>query len=228
MGYGRTSGDYNRYGTGPTRRAVQLTAYVNEIGPLAHPVSGNGQHHRQMRPVLAHSDSMTHIEDIFTRQDHYQPSDPIDCNPFTADDALFDTQLLDCRVCPTANRAALLFEMRTAECFPKGNAAVLVVHGLQSFRWDGILTDRSLTAFSVQEYKPSVVAGTGVRLDLGFFPHGDLSVAGDRADFHLLEVPSIPQAPPNYSERNLGQVRDGLPWWDSSCTVLQSCTTSST
>ncbi|MFD8917650.1 hypothetical protein ACFV0Y_07510 [Streptomyces sp. NPDC059569] len=168
------------------------------------------------------------IEDIFTRQDRYQPSEPIDRDPFTEDDALFDTQLLDCRVCPTTNRAALLFEMRTAEWFPKGNSAILVVHGLQSFRWDGAPTRRPLMAFSVQEYKPSVDADGGVRLGLGFFPDGDLTVAGDRADFYLLEVPGIPQAPPNYSEQNLGQVRDGLPGWDSPCVILQSCTTSNT
>lgn len=168
------------------------------------------------------------IEGIFTRQDQFQSTGPIDCDPFTQDDALFDTQLLDCRVCPTTNRVALLLEMRTAEFFPQGNAAVLVIHGLQAFHWEGTLTGRPLTAFSVQEYK-SVIASSGeVRLDLGFFPGGSLSVAGDRADFYLLDVPGIPQAPPNYTERTLSQVRDGLPWWDSSCTVLQACTTTST
>lgn len=171
---------------------------------------------------------MTLIEDIFTRQCNYQPSEPIDCDPFTEDDALFDAQLLDCRVCPTSNRSALLFEMRTAERFPRGNASLLIVHGLQSFHWDGTSTGRPLMAYSVQEYKESVVAGGEVRLDLGFFPDGDLTLVGVRADFYLLEVPGIPKAPPNYSERNLGQVRDGLPWWDSSCTVLQSCTTNNT
>ncbi|MEU2777243.1 hypothetical protein ABZ646_31185 [Streptomyces sp. NPDC007162] len=171
---------------------------------------------------------MTLIEDIFTRQDRYEPAGPIDSDPFRDDDALFDAQLLDCRVCPTSNRAALLFEMRTAEQFLSGNGAVLIVHGLQSFHWDGSATHRPLMAFSVQEYKPSLNADCGVRLNLGFFPDGDLSVAGDRADFYLLEVSGIPQAPPNYSQRNLGQVRDGLPWWDSPCTVLQSSTTSST
>ncbi|MFJ5309770.1 hypothetical protein [Streptomyces sp. NPDC088350] len=171
---------------------------------------------------------MTLIEDIFARQNHYHPAEPVDCDPFREDDALLDAQLLDCRVCPTSNRAALLFEMRTAEQFSRGNGAILVVHGLQSFHWDGAPMHRPLTAFSVQEYKPSVTADNGVRLNLGFFPDGALSVAGDRADFHLLEVPGIPQAPPNYSQRNLGQVVDRLPWWGSACTVLQSSTTSST
>ncbi|WP_430379264.1 hypothetical protein [Streptomyces sp. B1-3] len=169
---------------------------------------------------------MTLIEDIFTRQDRYQPTEPIDCDPFREDDALFDAQLLDCRVCPTSNRAALLFEMRTAEQFPSGNGAILIAHGLQSFHWDGAPTHRPLMAFSVQEYEPSVRADGGVRLNLGFFPEGVLSIVADRADFHLLEVPGIPQAPPNYSERDLGQVLDELPWWSSPCTVLQSSTTS--
>ncbi|MEV6439829.1 hypothetical protein [Streptomyces anulatus] len=167
---------------------------------------------------------MTSIEEIFTRQDPFRSSEPIVCDPFTQDDALFDTQLLDCRVCPTSNRAALLLDMRTAEWFPMGNAAILVVHGLQSFHWAGSSTGQPLMAFSVQDSKPSVAAGR-FRLDLEFFPDGNLSVVGGRADFYLLEVHGIPQAPPNYTERNLDQVRYGLPWWNSPCTMLQSSTT---
>lgn len=82
-------------------------------------------------------------------------------------------------------------------------------------------------AVSVQEYEPSVSAEGGVRLNLGFLPDGGLSVVADRADFYLLEVSGIPQASPNYSEGNLGQVGSGLPWWDSRCTVLQSFSRSS-
>ncbi|MGF1344557.1 hypothetical protein ACQSMD_31345 [Streptomyces flavovirens] len=169
---------------------------------------------------------MISIEDIFSQQDGYLSSAPVDCDPFKDPDALFDVQLLDCRVCPTSNSAALLLEMRTAEYFSEGNAAILIVRGLREFHWDGATVNR-LMAFSVQEYSFSEQASGGAKIKLGFFPSGDLVLEGVQADFYLLEVSGIPKAPPNYTERKLGEIRKELPWWDSDCTVLQSCTTSS-
>ncbi|TGN78024.1 hypothetical protein E5083_12545 [Streptomyces bauhiniae] len=77
---------------------------------------------------------MLRIEDLFTSEEHREAPQPADRDPLREPDALFDAQLLDARVCPTANRAALLFDTRTAEWFPDGNAALLVVHGLKSFQ----------------------------------------------------------------------------------------------
>ncbi|WP_406329887.1 hypothetical protein [Streptomyces sp. NBC_00203] len=169
---------------------------------------------------------MTLVENVFTSQDYRQAPEPIDWDPLKEQDALHDAQLLDCRVCPTANRAALLFDMRTASHYPTGNSALLVVRGLQSFHWSGAPQQQKLMAFSVMSSRPSGVADGGLRLELEFFPDGDHSVSGDRADFYLLEVHGIPEAPPSYPGRDLDQVRHELPSWNSDCTVLQSATTS--
>ncbi|MFI9048992.1 hypothetical protein [Streptomyces sp. NPDC053427] len=64
-------------------------------------------------------------------------------------------------------------------------------------------------------------------MDIGLCPDGELSVVGKGADFHLLEVAALPDAPPLFTDRHLGEVRQGLPWWDSECAVLQSSTTGS-
>ncbi|MFF9850418.1 hypothetical protein [Streptomyces litmocidini] len=140
-------------------------------------------------------------------------------------DALQDAQLLDSRFCPTANRAALLFDMRTAACYPLGNAAILIVQGIRSLRWSGLPQGRSLMAFSVMTSRPSRVADDEWMMDLRFFPDGEYSIGGERADFHLLEADGIPEAPPSYPGRSLDEVQHELPSWTSTCTVLQSATT---
>jgi hypothetical protein len=171
---------------------------------------------------------MTIIENLFTSQDYQQAPEPIGWDPLKEQDALDDVQLLDCRVCPTANRAALLFEMRSALHYPTGNAALLVVRGLRSFHWNGAPQEHKLMAFTVTSSRPSGITGGGWQLDLEFFPDGKNSVSGDRADFYLLDVHGIPEGPPNYLGSDLDGVRHELPSWNSDCTVLQSSTSSGT
>ncbi|MFJ9801138.1 hypothetical protein [Streptomyces wuyuanensis] len=168
---------------------------------------------------------MTLVEDLFTSQDYRRAAEPINWDPLKEQDTLDDAQLLDCRVCSTANRAALLFEMRSALFYPMGNSALLVVRGLRSFQWDGVPQQQKLMAFSVVSSRPSRITDGGLRLELEFFPDGKVSVSGDRADFYLLEAHGIPEGPPGYPGRNLDQVRHELPSWNSDCTVLQSATT---
>ncbi|MGW0362509.1 hypothetical protein [Streptomyces sp. NPDC002990] len=171
---------------------------------------------------------MTIVENLFTSQDYHQAPEPIGWDPLKEQDALDEAQLLDCRVCPTANRAALLFEMRSALQYRTGNAALLVVRGLQSFHWSGAPQQHKLMAFTVSSSRPSRTTDGGFRMELEFFPDGKQSVSGDRADFYLLEAHGIPEGPPNYLGRDLDQVRHELPWWNSDCTVLQSSTSSGT
>ncbi|CAG6392282.1 hypothetical protein NMG29_25625 [Streptomyces cocklensis] len=168
---------------------------------------------------------MTLVEDLFSSQDYRPAPEAVGWDPLKEDDALEDTQLLDSRVCPTANRAALLFDMRTASYYPTGNAALLVVRGLRSFSWSGAPQSRKLMAFSVTSSRPSEAAGGGLRLELEFFPDGKFSVEGEHADFYLLDVHGIPEAPPGYPGHDLDQVRHGLPGWGSACTVLESSST---
>lgn len=168
---------------------------------------------------------MNLVENLFTSH-YFQAPESINWDPLREQDALHDAQLLDCRVCPTADRAALLFDMRTASYYPAGNSALLVISGLHSFHWSGAPQQQKLMAFSVMSSRVCGVADDGWRLDLEFFPDGAHSVSGDRANFYLLEAHGIPDAPPDYTGRDLDQVRHELPWWNSECTVLQSATTS--
>ncbi|MFF3458105.1 hypothetical protein ACFYXH_28050 [Streptomyces sp. NPDC002730] len=169
---------------------------------------------------------MTLVEDLFTSQDYRRAAEPINWDPLKESDALDEAQLLDCRVCPTANRAALLFEMRSALFYPTGNSALLVVRGLQQFHWSGAPQEKKLMAFSVTSSRPSGADTGGFRLELEFFPDGEVSISGGSADFYLLDVHGIPEGPPSYPGRDLDQVRHELPSWNSDCTVLQSATTS--
>jgi hypothetical protein len=171
---------------------------------------------------------MTLIEDLFTSEDYHQAGESSGCDPLREEDALHDTQLLDSRVCPTANRAGLLFDMRTASNYPTGNAALLVIRGLRAFHWDGEPQQQKLMAFTVMSSQPSQAAEDVLRLRLDFFPDGEHSVSGDRADFYLLDAHEITGPLPNYVGHDLDQVRHGLPWWSSDCTVLQSVSTRST
>ncbi|MEV5886254.1 hypothetical protein AB0L74_26655 [Streptomyces sp. NPDC052020] len=168
---------------------------------------------------------MTSIEDLFRGSQDGTPADPVDWDPLRESDALQETGLLDCRVCPLTGRAGLLLDMRSALQYRTGNAALLVVRGLASFQWNEEPLERDLLSFAIMSSTPSA-ARKGWRMDLDLFPGGELSVTGQGADFYLLEAEGVPDAPPDYTGRKLNEVREGLPWWVSDCTVLQFATTS--
>ncbi|MGA5711289.1 hypothetical protein ACPCK8_33290 [Streptomyces cellulosae] len=170
---------------------------------------------------------MTSIEDLFRGEQNGTSADPVDWDPLLEADALQEAGLLDCRVCPLTGRAGLLLDMRTALQYRTGDAALLVVRGLASFRWSEDPLERDLTSFAIMSSTPSA-SRRGWRMDLGLFPDGRLSVAGVAAEFHLLEAAGVPPAPPDYTDRTLSEIREDLPWWDSECTVLQSATTGGT
>ncbi|WP_406086981.1 hypothetical protein [Streptomyces virginiae] len=165
------------------------------------------------------------IEDLFTSQSYCQAPEPIEWDPLKEPDALHDTQLLDFRVSPTSNRAALLFDMRTASNYLAGNSALLVVRGLKSISWNAAPQRRELMAFSVMSSRPSVASDGGLLLELQLFPDGRHSMLGTRMEFYLLDSQGIPEAPPNYIGRTIRQVGNELPSWNSSCVVLQSVAT---
>ncbi|MEU5314788.1 hypothetical protein [Streptomyces sp. NPDC021562] len=170
---------------------------------------------------------MTYIDALFTGAEGGTPADPVDWDPLREPDALQEVGLIDCRMCPLTGRAGLLLDMRTALQYRTGNAALLVVRGLQSFQWSEEPQERTLIAFTIMSSTPATSRRIW-QMRMGLFPDGELSVSGKAADFHLLEIDEIPEAPPLYSERTLNEVRKDLPWWDSECTVLQSSTTNST
>ncbi|MFF0738849.1 hypothetical protein ACFYVL_00465 [Streptomyces sp. NPDC004111] len=168
---------------------------------------------------------MTLIEDLFIGTDTRSSAVPVDWDPLVESDALQEVGLLDCRVCPLTGRAGLLLDMRSALQYRTGNAGLLVVRGLQSFQWSEEPLERDLLNFAIMSSTPSRTKRIW-RLECSLFPDGELAIEGKAADFHLLDAPGVPDAPPNYTDRRLAQVREGLPWWSSACTVLQESTTS--
>ncbi|MFC7221456.1 hypothetical protein ACFQLX_25295 [Streptomyces polyrhachis] len=166
---------------------------------------------------------MITVENLFTSHEYHRTPGFADWDPLKDREALEDAQLLDARMCPTASRAALLFDMRLATNCPAGNSGLLIVHGMQSFRWVGAPPPHELMAFSATSIQ--LVAGNGeFRLNMEFFLYGELAIDGERSDFYLLESHNVSGGPPNYLDRHLDQVRGELPWWDSECTVLHSST----
>ncbi|WP_411112302.1 hypothetical protein [Streptomyces sp. c-19] len=136
-------------------------------------------------------------------------------------DALQESQLLDSRLCHLTSTAALLFELRTSLQFEVGNAALLVVRGVNSFMWNSPTAQVPLTALTVISSVPDRVNGS-FRARFGFFPGAHLEVVGDLAEFFVLAVEGIGDVPPDYSDVDLRHVQDGLPSWCSACIPLQA------
>ncbi|MFD6414333.1 hypothetical protein [Nocardia asteroides] len=170
---------------------------------------------------------MISIEGLFRGDQNGTPTDPIDWDPLRETDALQEVGLLDCRVCPLTGRAGLLLDMRTALQYRTGNAALLVVRGLASFTWSEEPLERNLLSFAIMSSLPSEARKTW-RMELDLVPDGRLSIAGMAAEFHLLDAAGVPDAIPDYTDRILSEVQEGLPRWDSECRVLQSATTRGT
>ncbi len=121
-------------------------------------------HHRQdrtpqERSLQPHPDFMMHIEDLFTGAADGMTAAPIDWDPLRERDALLEVGLLDCRVCPLTGRSGLLLDLRTALQYRTGNAALLVVRGMRSFRWRETPPDTELFNFSVGSSSPSTTGG---------------------------------------------------------------------
>ncbi|WP_171172487.1 hypothetical protein [Streptomyces sp. I05A-00742] len=142
-------------------------------------------------------------------------------DPLREADALQEAQLLDSRVCHLTSTAALLFEMRTSLQFEVGNSALLVVRGLRSFDWTSPKQQVPLAALTVVS-SVTEQSGEPLRARFEFFPEARLVVAGDLAEFYVLEVQGIGEVPPDYSSVDLEKVQGALPSWSSACRLLQA------
>ncbi|RSS60535.1 hypothetical protein EF912_09725 [Streptomyces sp. WAC07061] len=167
---------------------------------------------------------MTLIENLLSGIEMRTLASPLEWNPLREVDALQEVGLLDCRMCPLTGRAGLLLDMRTSLHYPAGNAALLVVGGLESFQWRETSMERDLVPFIIVSSRPLWVRKNW-RMEISLFPDGELSFAGARADFHLLDAEGIPDAPPDYMNGKIDEVISALPWWNSPCTLLRSSTT---
>ncbi|MFD4524186.1 hypothetical protein ACFWP7_09745 [Streptomyces sp. NPDC058470] len=163
---------------------------------------------------------MISINDLVQTRPYSAVRDSIEVDPLREVDALQEAQLLDSRVCNLTSTAALLFELRTSLQFEVGNSALLVVRGLRSFDWKSSAKHVPLTALTVVSSVPDRL-GESFCARFAFFPDAHLAVAGDLAEFYVLELEGIGDVPPDYSNADLKQVQDALPSWSSACSLLQ-------
>lgn len=164
---------------------------------------------------------MRTIEDLIWTSGWAPGTPSPDMDPLVERDALQEAQLLDLRLHALSSTAGLLFELRTALQFEYGNAALLVVRGLQQSSLQAIQRGGEKTAWSV--------VGSGMRIESGLLglnialsPDSSVRILGSRAEFYVLDVPGIGEAPPEYCSDEERSIRIGLPGWGSSFSLLQA------
>jgi hypothetical protein len=144
-----------------------------------------------------------------------------DVDPLIENDALQEAQLLDLRVHALSSTVGLLFELRTALQFEYGNAAVLIVRGLQASNWRAVQRSREGTAWSVVGSAVCMRCGL-LDLNITFSPSSSIEILGTSAEFYVLDVPEIGETPPDYCSDGEERIRSGLPGWGSSFSILQA------
>lgn len=144
-----------------------------------------------------------------------------DMDPLTEKDSLQEAQLLDLRVHAMSSTVGLLFELRTALQLASGNAAILVMRGARQANWRAVERGGVRTAWTVAGSVMHAFPGS-LELNIEMFPSSSIEVLGVSAEFYVLDVPGIDDAPPDYCSGDEGHMRSGLPDWDSSFSLLQA------
>lgn len=106
---------------------------------------------------------MRQVEDLLWSQRRDLAAAKPEMDPLVEANALQEAQLLDVRVHAVASAVGLLFEMRTALQLRRGNAALLVVHGVRELTWATGPRASVTTAWSVVGSTP-IVEGQGFAL----------------------------------------------------------------
>ncbi|MFF7155365.1 hypothetical protein [Streptomyces sp. NPDC008139] len=142
-------------------------------------------------------------------------------DPLVERDALQEAQVLDLRVHALTSTVGLLFELRTALQFEYGNAAVLILRGVQEANWRALQRSGEKTAWSV--VGSEMRSGSGLlELSIMLSPRASIDIRGTSAEFYVLDVPDIGEVPPDYCSDGEGRIRSGLSGGGLAFTVLQS------
>jgi len=165
---------------------------------------------------------MLRAEDLFrgTAETGSVPS--ADTDPLREAGGLVETQLLDTRVETFASRAGLLLDLRTTMAFAKGDAALLVLHGVREFAWNAKSCDAPRTAWNVVGSRPGSEGGL-FTLDLDFLPEARLRLVAGSAEFYVADVPRLGPRVPDYTADDAAAVRNNLPSWNSPFTLRGMC-----
>lgn len=149
-------------------------------------------------------------------------SDPasVEADPFSTEDALDEAQVLDVRFDAVNGLMGVLLEMRLAMHFMEGDTALLVLRDVESFTWRA----EPAAGRRVREVAGVAVdrSGDRVRLSLELGRGQALTCAGSSAEFYVLEVEGLDEAPPDYTGDDEDVVQEGLAQWHSPCRVLQA------
>ncbi|MBS2966411.1 hypothetical protein KGA66_25440 [Actinocrinis puniceicyclus] len=164
---------------------------------------------------------MIAVEDILWAPIDVLKTPSPDVDPLIDSDALQEAQLLDLRIHALSSTVGLLFELRTALQFEDGNAAVLVMRGSRQVSWRASGRDGERTAWSVVGSVTHLRSGL-LNLDIRLSPSASIEILGASAEFYVIDVPEIGEAPPDYCSEREEHIRNGLPSWDSPFTLLQA------
>lgn len=140
-------------------------------------------------------------------------------DPFREDGVLAETQVVGVISVPGADVAGLLLDLRTALQLDEGNAGLLVARG-------GALIEADASGVGVPPQALPVVASSTFQdrgratVRLATHPAGSFTVGGAKLSFHVLDVSSIPDVPPDYTDPDWSWTSDQLPQWGSGCEIL--------
>lgn len=134
-------------------------------------------------------------------------------DPLTEEDALREAQLNEVLFDAVNMRVGLLFDLRVALQLRMAYTGLMVLTGVEAFRWRA---DRRFTrrgAWNVDASRPDNKDGA-VNLRLVFFPSAELTVVARAAAFFAGDVPGLPDAPPDFAGSD-AKVAAGMASMDS-------------
>lgn len=145
---------------------------------------------------------------------HTEASRP-EMDPLTENGALQEAQLLDIRFDALTRTVGLLFELRVALQLRDTNTGVLVANGVSELSWTA-RSSTGLTAWTVGRSRPHLDRGL-FRLDLNLWPApgAELKLEAESAAFFAVDVPGLPEAPPDYSDPDRMKIKAEIAAWES-------------
>jgi hypothetical protein len=135
-------------------------------------------------------------------------------------DALLGAQLVALELSVTTSIATLLFDLRQADIGQDGNTAILIARSTQAVRWGGKPWLPGWLAWNVGTSAPPWTDNL-FTLDLEF-EYLSQSVAwprcvvvAKRAEYYVGDVPSLPEAPPDFGADDEESIYHGMVTWTS-------------
>jgi len=114
----------------------------------------------------------------------------------------------------------LLLDCRGAFQIRTGNVAVVAIHGVREFAWEGELR-HPRTWRAVVGWEPITDRGV-LTLKVSVAPSGQLRAVGGEAEFYVGNVPGGDSAPPDLATASDEEVRAGFAGWSSEFVLVNA------